>query len=443
VGVVALALADAAGAAPPAVIAQATPAHGIAPLTVTLTAAGDPATYVWQLGDGGTATGPVVTHVYRPGRWVATVIATNELGETAQAEVVVQAAPRTLTLTAPRVAGLGSGARLTGRLQPAVRGARIQIYRGRTYVTTAVAGAAGRYRTTVRIASPGPYRARYRDVTSAPRTILVRPRLVTSIPVAVALGRFGAARATLVPRHAGTVRIRVLAGRRVVGEARRGGAAAVRIPSAQARTLRVVVETRPRPGFTTARRTLTTRVVLPSLGRGARGPSVLALERRLRELRYALRGADSVYGHDTVEAVLAFQKVHRLTRTGRVDGAFWRQLAAASVPRPRRGGGDHVEIDKTRNVLYEIVGGRVNRIVHVSTGATGNTPVGTFHVYRKVGGWDWVLWYPLYFLRGFAIHGYPSVPAYPASHGCVRVPMWIAPSIFSHYGYGTRIVVYT
>ena len=105
-------------------------------------------------------------------------------------------------------------------------------------------------------------------------------------------------------------------------------------------------------------------------------------------------------------------------------------------------GGDHIEIDKTRNVLYEIVGGRVHRIVHVSTGATGNTPVGTFYVYRKVGGWDWVLWYPLYFLRGFAIHGYPSVPAYPASHGCVRVPMWIAPSLFARHAYGARVVVF-
>ena len=66
----------------------------------------------------------------------------------------------------------------------------------------------------------------------------------------------------------------------------------------------------------------------------------------------------------------------------------------------------------------------------------------TADVYRKVGGWDWVLWYPMYFLRGFAIHGYPSVPAYPASHGCVRVPMWIAPQLYSSMGYGQTIYVY-
>ena len=81
-------------------------------------------------------------------------------------------------------------------------------------------------------------------------------------------------------------------------------------------------------------------------------------------------------------------------------------------------------------------------MIHVSTGATGNTPLGTWHVYRTVPGYDWVLYYPLYFLRGFAIHGYPSVPPYPASHGCVRIPMWIATSLYSGHGLGTTVVVY-
>jgi len=102
-----------------------------------------------------------------------------------------------------------------------------------------------------------------------------------------------------------------------------------------------------------------------------------------------------------------------------------------------------VEVDKTRQVLFVVRNGQVELATHVSTGATGNTPVGTWHVYRKVGGWDWVLWYPMYFKGGFAIHGYPSVPAYPASHGCVRVPMWSAPLLWSRWGYGTTVVVYS
>ena len=56
------------------------------------------------------------------------------------------------------------------------------------------------------------------------------------------------------------------------------------------------------------------------------------------------------------------------------------------------------------------------------------TPEGMFQVYREVSsGWDdsdlGHLWRPKYFTGGFAIHGYTSVPAYPASHGCVRVTL--------------------
>jgi peptidoglycan hydrolase-like protein with peptidoglycan-binding domain len=189
------------------------------------------------------------------------------------------------------------------------------------------------------------------------------------------------------------------------------------------------------------KRVASATVVQPTLSRGSAGPSVLALERRLAELRYALPRVDATYGHDTVEAVLAFQKVHGLPRTGSVEPWLWRRLARASVPRARRGG-DYIEVDKSRQVMFVVRGGEVVKAVHVSTGATGNTPLGTWQVYRKVPGWDWVLWYPLYFLRGFAIHGYPSVPAYPASHGCVRVPMWIAPQIFDQHRFGTKVSVF-
>ena len=87
-------------------------------------------------------------------------------------------------------------------------------------------------------------------------------------------------------------------------------------------------------------------------------------------------------------------------------------------------------------------GGKVTLIVATSTGATGNTPLGAWHVYRKVGGFDWVLYYPSYFLRGFAVHGYPDVPPYPASHGCARIPMWIAQTVYAQIAYGSTVYVY-
>jgi hypothetical protein len=430
-----LAFAGAADAAPPVVTAVATPATGVAPLRVTLTAAGDAAAYAWNLGDGATAAGPVVSHVYAEGRFVATVTAISATGESAQAQVALSVVRRTVTLEAPRSAGYRAARIFAGSLRPAVRGARVQIYRGRVHVASAQVRANGRFRTTVRLRSPGPYHARYGPARSAERTVALRPRIMVSLPATVPVGGASTLRASLVPGTAGTVRVRVTLDGRLV-RSRPG-----RLPTGRAGALRVELVSAPRPGYQAVRRVVTSQVVLPSLALGARGPSVRALERRLAELHYALRGIDGLYGSDTHEAVLAFQKVHGLPRTGRVEPWLWRRLARAGIPRAARGG-DYLEVDKTRQVLFDVRDGKVARVVHVSTGATGNTPLGTWRIYRKVSGWDWVLWYPMYFKGGFAIHGYPSVPAYPASHGCVRIPMWLASRLFDAHGYGTTVLVH-
>ncbi|MDQ3065789.1 MAG: L,D-transpeptidase family protein [Actinomycetota bacterium] len=430
-----LAFTAAANAAPPAVTASATPTAGIAPLRVTLTAAGDAASYSWSLGDGATAEGPVVSHTYAAGGHTATVTATNATGEVSEARVTVTVAARTLALRAPPRAGFGEAAVLTGSLRPAVRGARVQIYRGRTFVTSARAGIAGAFRVRVLLRSPGPYHARYGAARSAERAVRLRPSIEAPLLATAHVGAALTLHPRLVPAAAGALTVRVN-GKPL---AARGGA--VKLPTETPGTIRVELVSQPRLGYAQVRRIVTAEVVLPTLAKGAHGPSVLALERRLAELRYALRRVDGVYDHDTFEAVLAFQKVHGLPRTGRVEGWLWRRLALSGVPKALRGG-DYIEVDKTRQVLFVVRGGAVTKVVHVSTGATGNTPLGSWRVYRKVGGWDWVLWYPLYFKGGFAIHGYPSVPAYPASHGCVRIPMWIAPSLFGSHGYGTTEVVH-
>ena len=82
-------------------------------------------------------------------------------------------------------------------------------------------------------------------------------------------------------------------------------------------------------------------------------------------------------------------------------------------------------------------------VTRVSTGATGNTPVGHWHVYATGPGFNEKGMYDsLFFLRGFAIHGYVSVPTYPASHGCVRTPLWFAPGIYSRWGVGASVYVF-
>jgi peptidoglycan hydrolase-like protein with peptidoglycan-binding domain len=220
------------------------------------------------------------------------------------------------------------------------------------------------------------------------------------------------------------------------------GPLTLRVPTRGQGSYRLWIASVPAPGWARATTRVSVPIHLPQLGPGSRGPSVVELERRLASLGYALRSVDRFYGHDTTEAVLAFQKVQGLPWTGRVTPRLWRVLEGAATPRPRYARGNHVEVDKRRQLLLLVRKGRVILVSHVSTGATGNTPVGRWRVYRKVTGWDWVLWYPMYFLRGFAIHGYPSVPAYPASHGCVRVPMWLAPRLYERNGYGTLVYVY-
>ena len=381
-----LALTAGAAAAPPALVATATPTTGVGPLAVTLSAAGDPASYSWDLGDGTTAAGARVRHVYAPGRHLAVVTATGEGGETSQARVGIVVRTRTVSLVAPRSADYEARVTLSGVLRPPAPGGRVQIYRGRTPVTSARVGAGGRFRASVRLHSPGPYHSRYGAARSGSKLIRIRPRVEASLPSSAALGGRLAVATRLVPAAAGSLQIEVRRGGRLIAAAKGGRALRVAVPTGLPGGLRARVSAVPNRGFLPVRRALLAEVVLPSLSLGGRGPSVLALERRLARLRYALRSVDTLYGTDTLEAVTAFQKVHRLARTGRVDAGLWRLLLRAGIPEPRSRGFDHIEVDKTRQVLLDVRDGRVARVVHVSTGATGNTPLGTWRVYRKVTG---------------------------------------------------------
>jgi peptidoglycan hydrolase-like protein with peptidoglycan-binding domain len=159
---------------------------------------------------------------------------------------------------------------------------------------------------------------------------------------------------------------------------------------------------------------------------GARGPEVLALQRRLLGLGFWLGTADGTFGESTVHAVTAFQKSVGLARDGVAGSVTLRTLTTASRPVARSRAGRVIEVDLRRQLLLVVRDGRVEWVLDTSTGAVpGSTPVGRFSVFRQVDGYDTgplgVLYRPKYFIRGVAVHGYPSVPAYPASHGCVRV----------------------
>ena len=436
-----MALAPAAHAAAPAVTAQASPATGAAPLQVTLTASGEAATYHWELGDGASADGAVVHHTYAAGRFVARVTATSAGGETAQAAVRVTSVG--LILAAPRVGRYGQLLRFHGRLVPAARGARVALYRGQRRVATARTRRNGSFVVRGRVGTPAArYAVRYAGAVSNQVALAVRPGLDTAFRGSGRLGRPLSLLVRSRPAAAGTVTVRVWHGRRLLRTRAFRGRLRIRLSTAQAGAYRVQVALRPAPGYLGVRRALERIVFAPSLAPGAVGASAYELDLRLHELHYALGRVDGYYGQDDIDAVIAFQKLHGLPRTGSVDARFWRELQRAEIPRARYPG-DHVEVNKGRQVLFLVRDGKVALVVPVSTGATGNTPLGVWHVYSKVPGYNAKeMYYSSFFVGGFAIHGYHSVPAYPASHGCVRIPLWVAVRVYSVIDYGTTVYIY-
>jgi hypothetical protein len=185
---------------------------------------------------------------------------------------------------------------------------------------------------------------------------------------------------------------------------------------------------------------------LPPLREGSSGVFVGLLEQRLLDLHYRLIAAkDGRYDFRTADAVVAFHKVQGMPRTFTVDAATWRALADPRTPRPRLGGkAFHFEVDQSRQVLYTVEGGEITNILHVSTGKP-STPTrdGTFSVVRKIAGFSpHQLYYPSFFDGNRALHGWPDVPTYAASHGCVRIPYWNAIWVYGLAAYGTRVAVY-
>lgn len=173
-----------------------------------------------------------------------------------------------------------------------------------------------------------------------------------------------------------------------------------------------------------------------TLRRGDTGPAVAALQRRLHALGYWLGARNDSYGLLTEQAVTAFQKVEGLARDGIAGPNTLAALENASRP-TTTAKGNLVEIDKARQVLFVVRGGAVAWTLNVSTGTErpyqvdgrtelADTPPGHWTVDWVVDGVDvgalGALYRPRYFhTDGIAVHGYHSVPPYPASHGCVRV----------------------
>lgn len=200
-------------------------------------------------------------------------------------------------------------------------------------------------------------------------------------------------------------------------------------------------------------------------GQGASGVRVVAVQERLAVLHYDVTSNDGKYGDQLYHAVMAFQKVNGLSRSGRVNAQTLAALETASDPQPllATGGADRVEVDLQKQYLALYKGGAIYRLLSISSGSGKEfcvydpetkktecdkavTPGGSFRVRSRWVGWResklGLLYNPLYFNGGIAIHGAPSVPATPASHGCVRIPMISAQWFPEQIADGTPVYVF-
>lgn len=204
-------------------------------------------------------------------------------------------------------------------------------------------------------------------------------------------------------------------------------------------------------------------VVMPTIPPPAAKPAppsydVAAVQRQLNELHYYIGPPDGKIGAAFRSAVMAFQKVHGVGADGVVGPGTLAALVNPRIPQLRGGPATRIEVDLSTQVMYLVEGGALMRILPVSSGSgrtyqlTGGgtarslTPVGWFKIQRRIRGERkadlGILYDPMYFYRGWAIHGSNSVPAYPASHGCVRVTRADAVWLFNRVATGMPVYLY-
>ncbi len=183
----------------------------------------------------------------------------------------------------------------------------------------------------------------------------------------------------------------------------------------------------------------------PAYGYGASGPFIELMQSRLNAL-HVFDPQSGVY--DNFMA-LALDAYHRLLGWGTgqsLDAATVASLMAGvgafHIRDPKAG--KHAEGDLSKQLLALSYGANVYRIYPISSGKPSTpTVTGRYAVYSKVAGYlPDGMFYSNFFTGGYAIHGYDPAPDYPASHGCMRVPIPDATSIYYWLDIGNAVDVY-
>ncbi|NRQ37667.1 murein L,D-transpeptidase [Nonomuraea sp. NN258] len=215
-------------------------------------------------------------------------------------------------------------------------------------------------------------------------------------------------------------------------------------------------------------RTAAPQVTAPKdkLKLGAKGKAVKWLQTRLTELNYRPGKVDGRYGGTTLAAVWAFQKVNGLKPSSTIGSRTWAALESPKTPKVLVPGGKatRAEVNLSKQIMVLYVDGQQELITHISSGSgvpycetavwqgkeqrfcgSARTPTGDYRTTWRASGWHksylGELYNPIFFNGGIAFHGALSVPLYPASHGCVRLPMNVAETLPAMLGKGVPVHV--
>jgi L,D-transpeptidase catalytic domain len=187
------------------------------------------------------------------------------------------------------------------------------------------------------------------------------------------------------------------------------------------------------------------KVSFPALHQGQCGDVVVGFKKAMRKMGY-VANSGRCFGGKTARGVLAYRKVNDKSRSMRAGKGLVKSVFAGrgayKVRHP--GAGQHVEAPLSKQVLVFAKGDKPTAIYPISSGKSSTpTVTGHYEFIRTEPGYNsHGMYYSWYFYGGYAVHGYESVPDYPASHGCLRTFIADQPEIYERINYGEDIFIW-
>ena len=353
---------------------------------------------------------------------------------------------------APATVVFGATVTVSGVVTPAVAGQEVDVELAGASVATALTDASGAYSVAFAPRRSGDVVARLLadDTQSEARHLVVKPKVTVTHGTPIPFLGLQYVVKVEPATYGGTITAGVVhRGARIatVKAAVRGGKALLKVPLRGIEKFVVTLSLPAADGLGARTVESTVRAKPARVATGSSGPRVRGLLTALSRLSIRVPYVGTSFNSQCADAVMAFQKAYGLPRTYVFGGDDWLKLDGAKPIKPRHSGpAIHLEVDKGRQILMVVKNGAVYGLIAVSSGATGNTPEGSFHIQQKhpytTSGYGGILYRTMGFVGNFAIHGYVPVPPYPASHGCIREPMWVAAWVYERSYVGEQLYVY-